>query len=428
MLTVTFRLPSRIAFYLQASIVVALLAGSSAPTPLYATYQHEWGFSPITTTVVFGVYAVAVLVALLTVGSLSDYIGRRPVLITSLIVQAAVMVVFTTAGGVDALLIARIVQGLSTGAALGAVGAAMLDIDKVKGTLANSLAPMTGTATGALGSALLAQYLPDPTHLVYIVLAVIFLAQALGVARSRETATAQPGAWSSLRPEVSVPARVRTPLILAAPAVIAAWSLAGFFGALGPTLVRYVSGSTSFVLGGLSLFVVAGFGAASVSLRNRSPRTLVLLGSAALIVGIGVVLLGVETTDLPLFFAGSGITGVGFGASFQGGIRSVVPLAETHQRAGVLSTLFVVSYLAMGLPAVAAGVLVVHGGGLLSTARIFAIAVMALASVALLGQLRRTPVPGPATSGPPAPPPAVDVAQPAHRLDRPTRDPDLVDA
>src|SRR5664279_2870772 len=78
------RLSPTVAFYLQASIVVTFLAGSSAPTPLYAVYQDEWGFTPITTTVVFGVYAVAVLVALLIAGSLSDHVGRRPVLIAAI--------------------------------------------------------------------------------------------------------------------------------------------------------------------------------------------------------------------------------------------------------------------------------------------------------------------------------------------------------
>jgi MFS family permease len=113
---------------LLASTVVSLLAASSAPTPLYAIYQQRWGFSPITVTVVFGVYAVAVLVSLLVLGRLSDHTGRRPVLLTALLGQAAAMVVFVTADGVDALLAARVMQGVSTGAALGALGAAMLDI------------------------------------------------------------------------------------------------------------------------------------------------------------------------------------------------------------------------------------------------------------------------------------------------------------
>src|SRR5882757_5012664 len=126
------RLPNGVAFVLQASIVLFFLAASSAPTPLYAVYQAEWGFSPITTTVVFGVYALAVLAALLTVGSLSDHTGRRPVLLAAIAIQALVMVVFTTADGVPQLLIARIIQGLSTGAAAGAIGAGMLDLNKAK--------------------------------------------------------------------------------------------------------------------------------------------------------------------------------------------------------------------------------------------------------------------------------------------------------
>ncbi|MFF7212800.1 MFS transporter [Streptomyces sp. NPDC008238] len=96
-------LPPRAAFYLLASIVVSFLAGSSAPTPLYAVYQAEWGFGPVTTTLVFGVYAIAVLVSLLTLGRLSDHLGRRPVLLAALTAQAAAMVVFATAHGVPEL-------------------------------------------------------------------------------------------------------------------------------------------------------------------------------------------------------------------------------------------------------------------------------------------------------------------------------------
>ena len=140
------RIPAGAALYLQASIILFFLAGSSAPTPLYAVYQAKWGFSPITTTVVFGVYALAVLASLLVVGRLSDHIGRRPVLLAAIAVQAATMLVFATAEGVPELMVARVIQGLSTGAAAGAVGAGMLDIDRAKGTIANAVAPLTGTA------------------------------------------------------------------------------------------------------------------------------------------------------------------------------------------------------------------------------------------------------------------------------------------
>src|SRR3569833_1994128 len=74
------RLSTTAAFYLQASITIAFLAGSSAPSPLYPTYQAAWGFSPLAIAVIFGVYAFAVLLSLLVVGRLSGHVGRRPVL------------------------------------------------------------------------------------------------------------------------------------------------------------------------------------------------------------------------------------------------------------------------------------------------------------------------------------------------------------
>jgi MFS family permease len=401
-----FQLPASAAFLLQASISVFFLAGSAAPTPLYALYQREWGFSPITTTIVFGVYAVAVLVALLIVGSLSDHIGRRPVLLTAIAVQAATMVLFATADNVPTLLAARIVQGLATGAALGAVGAGLVDLHRSRGTVANAVAPITGTATGAIGAGLLVQYLPDPEHLVYLVLLGIFILQWAGVALMAESATPKPGALAALRPRVSVPASVRGPVLAAIPALIAVWSLASFYGSLGPALVGQLAGSGSAVLGGLALFILAASGAVTVLvLRAAPPRLMMLLGMMTLVAGVGITLVAIAISSVGVLLAGTAVAGVGFGAGFQGAIRTVLPLAAAHERAGVLSTMFVVSYLALGLPGVIAGYVVVHGGGLLTSAREYAVAVMLLAALAIVGLVRRPrrqPASAPAASTTPA--------------------------
>ncbi|MFC1440739.1 MFS transporter [Streptacidiphilus sp. N1-10] len=386
-----WHLPRGVAFYLQASIVVSFLAASSAPTPLYAVYQGEWGFSPITTTVVFGVYALAVLAALLVVGSLSDHVGRRPVLLAGITLQAVTMVVLTTAGGVPELLLARVVQGLATGLAVGAVGAGMLDIDKAKGTITNAVAPMTGTATGSIASGLLVQYLPWPVHLVYLALLGVFLLQGVGVWLMAETSEPKPGALASLRPRLGIPRTAVGPVLTAVPVLVAVWALAGFYGSVAPAVVRVVVGSDSSLLGGLALFVLAGSGALTVLLlRDARPRLVMLLGIAALILGVGGTLLSVDHRSTAGFFLATALAGAGFGGGFQGAIRTTVPLAAPHERSGLLSTLYVVSYLAMGLPAVIGGVLVVHGGGLLATTREYGVAVMALAALALLGLVRQS--------------------------------------
>jgi hypothetical protein len=384
------RLTGRPALYLLASLVVSLLAASAAPTPLYAIYQRMWGFTPITITIVFGVYAVAVLVALLTLGRLSDSIGRRPVLLSALAVQILSMVVYATAGGVGELMGARIIQGLATGAALGAIGAGMLDVDRERGALANALSPGLGTGSGALVSALFVQFLPAPTHLIYVALIGVFAAQAIGVVLLRETVTPVPVTRAVFVPEVRLPRAVRGAVLAAAPVLFAVWALAGLYAALGPSIVAALTGSQGVVLGSASVTALTVTAVSSVYLlRNVPARTVLVWGIAGLVAGVAITLVALGAGSVALFFVGTAVSGVGFGAGFQGGIRTVVPLAEPHERAGVLSLLFVVSYLGMGVPAVAAGFGATDGLGLLGAARVYGLALIVLAGLALAG-LRRT--------------------------------------
>jgi len=385
---------------LLGSIVVSFLAASAAPTPMYALYARQWGFSALATTVVFGVYALAVLAGLLTFGRVSDYTGRRPVLLTGLAVQVVATVLFITADGLGTLLLARVVQGLATGATLGAVGAAMLDLDRRRGAVANSFAPGVGTGCGVLISALAVQYLPDPTHLIYLALLAVFGVQAVGVLVMRETAPRRPGAWRSLVPDVRLPTALRGEIAIAAPVMFAVWALAGFYGSLGPALTGALVHSTSVVYGGLSLFILAGVGAGSVLAFHRTePRPVLYLSIGTLVAGVAVTLAAVSADSAAGFFAGTAIAGIGFGGGFQGGIRLVVPLAGEQERAGVLSLLYIVSYLGLGLPAVVGGVLVTEVNGVLETAREYGVAVILLATLALGGLLVRRPAktaPGPA--------------------------------
>src|ERR1700733_3494788 len=373
-------LTSGVAFGLLTSILVTLLASSSAPTPLYATYQARWGFSPVAVTVVFGVYAVAVLVSLLVLGALSDHVGRRPVLTAALVAQAGVMLLFATASGLDVLLLARVLQGLATGAAVAAIGAGLVDLHPGRGPVANAAGAMGGTATGALGSALLVQLLPAPTELVYFVLSALFLLQTAGVRRISETSRRVPGAMRSLRPTLALPGPVRGALAVAAPSLVAVWALAGFYASLGPSLAALVDGSNSTILGGTGLFVLAGSGALTVLVFHRTDaRMFALAGAGLIILGVVLVLAAVPIRSPILFFTGTAISGAGFGAGFQGGLGTVGPLAGPAERAGVIAVVYVISYLALGLPAIGAGVLVVHTT-VTHTALLFGLAVIALAA------------------------------------------------
>ena len=385
-----WRLPPTAAFLLLASLTVSFLAGSSAPTPLYGVYMAEWGLTPLMVTVIFGIYALAVLVALLVAGRLSDHLGRRPVLLVATLAQAVTMIVFMTATSVTGLLVARVLQGLTTGAALGAIGAGMIDLDKTRGTVANAVAPPFGTATGAIVAGVLVQFLPFPTHLVYIVFGLVFILQSLGLVFMTDSIAPRGGVLASLKPKLALPRATREPLLLATPVLIAVWALAGFYGALSPLLVKGMLGVNTPLIGGLALFVVATLGGLSVLvLQHREAKDMMMLGAASLIVGVAVTAVAVSEASIAFFFVGSMIAGVGFGAGFQGAVRTVVPFAAPHERAGVLSIIFIISYIAMGVPAVAAGWMIARHGNVVATAQLFAAVIMALAGSALLAGLLR---------------------------------------
>jgi MFS family permease len=309
-------------------------------------------------------------------------------------VQALAMVVFITADDVGALLTARVLQGLSAGAAVGALGAGMLDIDARKGGFLNSFAPLLGTASGVLASGLIVQYLPAPTRLVYAVLLGIFVLQALTVLALNETVSRKPGALASMVPEFKLPRSARASVAIAAPVMFAMWALSGLYGALGPAITQTLVHSTSVVWGGLPLLVFTGSaGLAVVMLRSASTQAMLPISISTLVVGVLITLLSIAsgnggTPSVIEFFVGAAISGFGFGSGFQGCIRLVVPQVEPHERAGVLSLLYVVCYVGMGVPAVIAGVLVVHGGGLVQTSREYGITVIVLALAALAGLVR----------------------------------------
>jgi predicted MFS family arabinose efflux permease len=372
-----------------ASITVLFLAASSAPTPLYATYQSAWGFSALTTTVVFGVYAIAFLAALLTAGRLSDHIGRRPVLLAGIAGNVLALAVLVEAHSVAALLTARIVQGLATGGAISAVGAGMLDIDPTRGAVANATAPGLGTATGVLLSAVAVRWLPAPRQLIYLAFAGMLIVQVFGVVLLPETSPRAHGAWGSLVPQIALPPQTRRQLLAAAPVLFAVWALAAFYGSLGPALIDQLVGSASVIDGGLGLGILAGVASLTTYvLRATPPPTVMLIGTTALIAGVAAVLLSLWAASTLGFFAGTAVAGVGFGAGFQGGIRLVAPLARPDQRAGVLSVLFTISYLGLGIPAVAAGFAVAKGGGLVATSYEYGVAVIVLAAFASVNLIR----------------------------------------
>jgi MFS family permease len=123
------------------------------------------------------------------------------------------------------------------------------------------------------------------------------------------------------------------------------------------------------------------------SLRNRPADKTLRLGAVLLAVGVGLIL-SVHAASLPLFFIATLVAGCGFGAGFLGALRSVVPLALPHERAGLMSAFYVLSYLAFCLPSLLAGNLT-RTFGLMATTDAYGVSLIVLALSARVALLLR---------------------------------------
>jgi hypothetical protein len=379
-------LPRAAGFWLVAGVLFLLLLAVVAASPLYAVYQAEWRFSAITLTAIFGVYALTLLVTLLVFGSLSEYLGRRGVIAVALVAGAGACGLFLAAHGVGLLFAARALQGAAVGAALGALGAALIDLQPEgsgRAPVVSSAAVQVSFAVGGLGTSALVQYAPAPTHLVWWLLLGASAAAAVAVLAIPETAPRRPGVLAALRPRVSVPRQARGTFAVALPVMIAAPALNGFYLSLGPSLAAQVLRSPDLLWGGLVIFLVTGTGAAAtVAFRGLSDHVAMLAGCLLLLAGAVMTLAAIETASAAAFLAGGAVAGAGVGTGlFLGAYRILTSLAGPGQGAGLVAAIWVVFYLAFSVPVVIAGVATTHFG-LHQTAEVYSAVLAVLAAAA----------------------------------------------
>src|SRR3954466_7090706 len=389
-------LSPRLSFVLVAAVIGLALFASGTPSPLYGTYRELWGFSPLVLTLVYATYAFGVLATLMLAGRLSDEVGRRPVLIAALTALMGASVLFMVADSIVWLFVARAIQGLATGLALSAASAALLDLhptrDPVGVGLTNGVASAAGLGLGVLVSALFVELLPAPRVLPYVALFVLFAIALAGVAlmpepigdRRRPRLTPQ-------RP--GVPPAVRRPFLLAALAVMSSWSVAGLFLSLGPQLSATLFHTPDHLVVGLSVFALAGSGAAAQVLFERTaPWAGSFGGSIALATGLLLIVLAAAEGSSALYIAGAVVGGAGFGVAFLGALRALSAAIPPAHRAEVMSAFYVVAYASLSVPAILAGI-VVTPLGLEPTFELFGSIIAGLALVVAAEAWRTRPRP-----------------------------------
>jgi MFS family permease len=352
--------PRRVAFWLLAFVFAATMLGTTLPTPLYVIYQAQWHFSPALVTVIFAVYAVGVLAALLLAGRSSDQAGRKPVLATALGASALSTVVFILAPNVEVLLAARILSGLSAGLMTGTATAALTELVPAsagrRASLVATAANMGGLGLGPLIAGLFAQYAPHPTAGAFEVYLAVLAAACLCLVFVPETVS--PRQRPSLRfAGLGVPRRDRGEFIAASAAGFSAFSLLGLFSALAPTFLGTVLHEHSHAVQGAVVFLLFAVGTLTQLVASRFPsRPVVVAGLGLLLAALPLIVAALAQAAIALFLAGTVVAGVAVGAVFLGSLATANRLAPPGRRGQAISTYFVACYCGLVVPVVGVGV------------------------------------------------------------------------
>ena len=352
--------PREAAFWLVGYVFGAVILGTALPVPLYAIYQRQWHFSSGVLTLIFAVYAVAVLATLLLAGQASDQVGRKPVLAAALCFSVASTVVFIFAASPAWLYPARILSGVSAGLMTGAATAALSEMVQASDSRrASMVATTANSGAGALGplmAGLFAQYLPQPTVLVFEVFLVFLGAAALALAFIPETVTGRERL--SLRfTGLAIPAEGRGEFIAAGVAVFAAYALNGLFASLVPGFTTVMLHHPDYaVAGGVTCVFFAAGAVAALGLAPFNSRPVLLGGLGLFLVGLALVVAGMSAASLALFLVGAVVAGSAFGALVIGSLSAANRLAAPGTRAKAISTYFVFAYAGLSIPVVGVGV------------------------------------------------------------------------
>lgn len=355
---------SKYGFVLAAVGVATLLAAASAPSPFYPLFQQSLGIGSVVITVVFAVYAVALLAALLTLGSISDHIGRRPAISAGFLILALGMVILWHADSAGMLIAARGVQGLASGILVSTLAATITDCAPPeragRAALVNSAMPMVGLMAGLVVAGAALRLIPGTAlTVVFGAFTLVYLGLAIAIWFAPEPVSRTKGVARSLLPRAVVPTSAKRMFGISVPVLLASWATGGLFFSLGPGILIQRFAVSHSLLQSLVLATLPGAGAVAIAVfHGRAARTTTLYGATALATGTALMVLALVAHSLGLYVAAVAVTGTGFGTSFMGVVGSLAALVPAHQRAELFAALYTVSYLSFGVPTVIAGGLV----------------------------------------------------------------------
>lgn len=351
-------------FWVVAVTFLLVMAYSTVPTPLYPLYQQRDGFPPFVITAIFAAYAVGVIVSLYVAGHVSDWLGRRRVLVIAVLISAVSALMFLMWTEVPGLIAARFVNGVSIGILTATATAHLGELRSVARPQENAViaasvsgaANLGGLSLGPLIGGIFAEFLPAPLMLPHLVFMVVLIVAALAVLLVPETVEI-PEEAPRYRPQrLSVPPGARAPFLVAAFGAFSGFAVLGLFTSLAPTFLVSTFLAPDHLLAGATSFVVFAAAAAGQLLLAPLPvRTQFGIAIGACGAGLLVVAAGAVVPALAVFIVGGAVAGLGVGLLFKGAVMTATSVADPARKGETLALIFLIAYAGLAIPVLLVG-------------------------------------------------------------------------
>jgi MFS family permease len=358
---VSLKLSRPVTFVTASAALVVVFASSGAPIPLYNLYRTVDGVANAQLAITTVVYLAVTALSLLVLGRLSDHLGRKPVAIAALLSSAIGCLLLTQVHALPLLLAGRAFQGIACGLAASSLGSYVVDTAPTAprwlAPLVTSNAPTFGIPLGALVSGALVETAPAPRTLGYEIIAGVLVALAITLLFGPETVRRTRGAVSALRPRVQLstgPGRARLMTVVAA-TFLATWSYNGFYQAFAPSLTADHLGTSNSIVIALVFSSIVVLSPLGGTLTGRlRPVVAIRVGLIGFLVTVAVALAALYAGSIGLFLGASLVAGMTQGAATTGAMRALLTGADPLVRAGLLSSVYLISYAGAAGPALAA--------------------------------------------------------------------------
>lgn len=334
-------------------LLFSIMAASNVTAPIYELYATKYNFGPFIITDIFGIYVLMLIPSLLFWGQYSDKHGRKLPVGIGVIMEIIGLLSFLFARNMYMLFLGRAFMGLASGAIAGPASALLFHYHRKAGAVLTSIGTSAGTATGPLIGGLMAQYLPYPLRLVYLVSIVFVLIPAIAMYPLKDTSPRNSGLKLHFP---LIDKDVIRKFLLSSFVAFIAWSITAFFMSLAPVYIITLSGINNIAIGGIIVFIMLGIASVFqiISLKFKIKSSM-FTGMAFIALAILFILISIMKNSLYIFITGTVFAGMGQGFAFTGATREIKEISPPEKTGDMLANYYIIIYTGVGLPVIILG-------------------------------------------------------------------------